>query len=239
MPSAQTLIQITAPVCKACEMSTFLMRRISWQRVSKWRMGTMQPAGGFLTRVSAYNHTRRMGIVKRIFSVLIVMALILGCRTSVAQSVVMAALATTSSLATTSTLATTSALATTCQIQGIELYNNKNCVIIEKIMAGQLVPFGPDLSARDDIQQLCEKVLVGFMDENRMSNEIRERHFHMADNYSCFKAYNSKGEKQQQGEWVNEARDLGSKKEKPRVLYGTNGTAMGNIRVAVISGRRR
>ena len=168
-----------------------------------------------------------MGILKRIFSVLIVTALLLACRASIAQSVVMAA------------LATPSALATTCKIQGIELYNNENCVIIERIMAGQIVPFGPDLSARDDIQQLCEKILAGFMDENRMSNEIREGHFRMADNFSCFKAYNSKGEKQQQGEWANEARDLGSKKARPRALYGTNVTAMGNTRVAVISGRRR
>jgi len=61
----------------------------------------------------------------------------------------------------------------------------------------------------------------------------------MADNFSCFKAYNSKGEKQHEGEWANEARDLGSKKARPRVLYGTNVTAMGNTRVAVISGRRR
>ena len=158
--------------------------------------------------------------MKRTFSVLMVTALLLGCRTSIAQSVVMAA------------------LATTCQVQGIELYDNKNCVIIERIMAGQIVPFGPDLSARDDIQQLCEKILVGFMDENRTSNEIREVHFRMADNFSCFKAYNSRGEKQQEGEWANEARDLGSKKARPRVLYGTNVTAMRNIR-GVTSSRRR
>ena len=130
------------------------------------------------------------------------------------------------------------ALATTCQIQGIELYNNKSCVIIERIMAGQIVPFGPDLSARDDIQQLCEKILAGFMDENRTSNEIREVHFRMADNFSCFKAYNSKGEKQHEGEWANEARDLGSKKARPRALYGTNVTAMGNIRGGTSSRRR-
>jgi len=151
------------------------------------------------------------GIVKRIFSVLIAAALLLGCGTSVAQSVVMAE------------------SAASCQIQNIELFDNKNCPIIERIMAGQIVPFGPDLSARDDITLVCEKMFKGFMDETRLTvPESREHFFQTTDNFNCFKARNSKGEKQEVGEWANEARDFGSRKARPRTPY-----------VIVTSGKRR
>ncbi len=140
--------------------------------------------------------------MKRIFSVLIATAPLLGCGTSLAQSVVM------------------TESAASCPIRNIELFNNKNCPIIESIMAGRIIPFGPDMSARDDITLVCEKLFKGFMDESRLTvPESREYFFRTTDNFSCFKARNSKGEKQEAGEWANEARDIGSKKARPRTPY--------------------
>lgn len=116
-----------------------------------------------------------------------------------------------------------------CIIEGVAMYREGNCLIVERLLKGHSLPFGPDLSARDDITLVCEK-RGGFMD-NRYQGAIRETReavFETNDGFGCFKAVNAKGEAQFPGPWVHEARELQlSTARRPNVPMGATARVNG------------
>ena len=67
---------------------------------------------------------------------------------------------------------------------------------MDRIKAGELVPFTSDLRQIFAIRAYCEQDLGGFMDENFADLESRERFFRTQGGYDCFKTHDQNGIKQ-------------------------------------------
>lgn len=120
-----------------------------------------------------------------------------------------------------------------CRILDIDLYHKGSCLVVERLLKGKQLSFGPTPEVMTDIVFICEKGLDGFMDERYRGaiQEMREAYFRTTDGFDCFKRINSAGVEQATGPWAGEQHDeLAGEAMRPKQVFGagvTNGPRKG------------
>lgn len=108
-----------------------------------------------------------------------------------------------------------------CEVKGLKIFDEASCLVLEMVLKGRVLPYGPTEAIMADVNYVCQKGFDGFMDHTYQGaiRETRESYFNLVG-FACFKQTDSKGVAQEPGPWIEEVRELVSETWRPKTPPG-------------------